>query len=105
MPPPITPASQAKSDYQQTPNTDLDARASMTPYETPIRPRSSMPAGKRGRDENGGDAMPWKRRAAARLPSNATAFMLDAGGISPTPTFIPGSDMHMQTSDPIDQRG
>ena len=104
MPPPITHASQAGYDTEQTqtPSTDLDLQASVTPYETPIRPRDHVQPNKRARDENGHEDFPWKRRVAARLPSNATAFMLDAGGISPTPTFVQGSDAHLQRSDATD---
>lgn len=70
----------------------------MTPYETPIRPRNQTT--KRARNDEQDEEVPGKRHAAARLPSNATLYMLDAGGMpSPMPTSANGSDPPMQMSE------
>ena len=104
MPPPVTPASKLKRETQ-TPNTGLDLRASMTPYETPSRRRSRVDQPiKRALEREKDDESPPKRQATPnsgkkRLESVTSAYMLDVAGISPIPTFINGSDYPYHSSD------
>ncbi|KAK3724805.1 hypothetical protein LTR37_000853 [Vermiconidia calcicola] len=80
MLPPTTPASRLKKAVS-TPGSGLDLRASLTPFETPSRPRSrqSQPL-KRPQDEQNAAMTPAKR-----LKSVHSKFMLDAGGLSSSP--------------------
>ncbi|KAK3707913.1 hypothetical protein LTR37_011765 [Vermiconidia calcicola] len=80
MLPPTTPASRLKKAVS-TPGSGLDLRVSLTPFETPSRPRSreSQPL-KRPQDDRKTAMTPAKR-----LKSVHSEFMLDAGGLSSSP--------------------
>ncbi|KAI7482037.1 hypothetical protein KC351_g6009 [Hortaea werneckii] len=76
MPPPATPASKLRKHKAMTPASGLDQRASLTPFQTPIRRLS-----KRSLEE---DATP----ASKRLKSVQTKVVLNANGLPSSPAGL-----------------
>ena len=90
MPPPATPASQLKKNASKTPVSGLDLRASITPFETPSRPRRKQTLGPKRPQEDEDDERPSKKRCEGlgsekRVRSVRSEFVLDAGGLPSSP--------------------
>ncbi|KAK5119758.1 hypothetical protein LTR85_007334 [Meristemomyces frigidus] len=77
MPPPATPASALRKKNAVTPASGLDLRPSMTPFQTPSRPRQPQ---KRRFDDAQTTPGSFKR-----LKSMQTQFLLDANGLPSSP--------------------
>ncbi|KAI7566359.1 hypothetical protein KC343_g4042 [Hortaea werneckii] len=76
MPPPATPASKLRKQKAMTPASGLDQRASVTPFQTPVRRLT-----KRSFEE---DATP----ASKRLKSVQSQVVLNANGLSSSPAGL-----------------
>jgi len=83
MPPPATPALHLCKGVSATPDSGLDIRASMAPYETPSRPRGyDLPPRKRSADADNGSSNLFKR-----FKSMQTKCVLDANGLTSSPAL------------------
>lgn len=81
MPPPATPASALRKKNAVTPASGLDLRPSMTPYQTPSRPRQPQ---KRQLD----DDITTPVSTFKRLKSMQTRYLLDVNGLPSSPADV-----------------